>query len=116
MKLRVPIHVYRLRYPNSPNAPEMLWEWDKPHIDRLLWNALTFGRTVVQCAFVDWHTLVAANERIWETAYQPRALYAQWPTWYAWLDEYRALVATTQEVYELQYGVQRDDANIEPSL
>ena len=74
MKLRVPIHAYRLRYPDSPHAPEMLWEWDRPHIDRLRWHALTFGRTVVPCAFIDWNALAAANQRIWETAYQPRTL------------------------------------------
>ena len=26
------LHAYRLRYPDSPNAPEMLWEWKKEHI------------------------------------------------------------------------------------
>jgi hypothetical protein len=42
------IHAYRLVYPESPHVPEMLWEWERPSIDRLLWNAKTFGREVVQ--------------------------------------------------------------------
>jgi hypothetical protein len=29
--------------------------------------------------------------------------------WQAWIAEYRTLVATTQEVYELQYGQKRED-------
>jgi hypothetical protein len=40
----MPIHAYRLEYPDSPHAPEMLWEWQKEYIARLLWNATTFGR------------------------------------------------------------------------
>ena len=24
------IHSYRLVYPDSPHAPEMLWEWERP--------------------------------------------------------------------------------------
>jgi hypothetical protein len=114
MRHRVPIHAYRLVYRDSPHTPERLWEWDTLHIDRLLWNALTFGRTVVQCSFVDCNALVAANQRIWETGYQPRSMFAQWPTWAAWLDEYRTLVATVQEVYEAQHGKKREDANVEP--
>jgi hypothetical protein len=43
----VPIHAYRLVYPDSPHPPEMLWEWEQLPIDRLLWNATTFNREVV---------------------------------------------------------------------
>jgi len=87
----------------------MLWEWDKSHINRLLWHAKTFGRAVVQCSFVDWDAFAQANQRIWTTSYQPRTLYAPWPTWQAWMAEHRALIATVQEVYEAQHGQQRDD-------
>ena len=61
MKLRVPVHAYRLRYPDSPNAPEMLWEWEDPYINHLLWHAKTFEHEVVQCYFVDWHAIAAAH-------------------------------------------------------
>jgi hypothetical protein len=37
----MPLHVYRLEYPDSPPAPEKLWEWEKAHLARLLWNATT---------------------------------------------------------------------------
>ena len=109
MKHRVPIHAYRLVYPDSPHAPDMLWEWDKPHIGRLLWNAMTFGRTVVQCSFVDWDACTQANQRIWEAYYLLRPLYEPWGTWRAWVTEYRTLVATVQEVYKAQYGQKHED-------
>jgi hypothetical protein len=64
MKHRVPIHASRLVYPDSPPAPEMLWEWERPHIDRLLWNATTFGRGVVHCSFLDWDAFEQANQRV----------------------------------------------------
>src|SRR2546425_7436411 len=89
MKHRVPIHASRLVYPDSPHAPEMLWEWERPHIDRLLWNAQPFGRTVVQCSFLHWNALAEANQHIWMTSYLPRPLYEPWDTCQAWLTEYR---------------------------
>jgi hypothetical protein len=46
----MPIQAYRL----VSHAPEMLWEWEGPSIARLLWNAKTFGREVVQRSFADW--------------------------------------------------------------
>jgi hypothetical protein len=109
MTHREPLYAYRLLYPDNPHAPEMLWEWEEPYIHCLLWNAKTFGRTVVQCLFVHWNALAAANQRIWETSYVPRALYAPWESWQAWMAEYRTLVATVQEVYEAQYGQKHDD-------
>ena len=97
-----PIHAYRLAYADSPHA-EMLWEWEEPYIDRLLWHANTFGRTVVACDFLHWHALAEANQRIWETYYQLRPAYEPWDTWQSWMAEYRTLVATVQEVYEAQH-------------
>jgi hypothetical protein len=47
----MPIHAYRLEYPDSPHAPEMLWEWQKEYIARLLWNATTFGRELAHQYF-----------------------------------------------------------------
>ena len=85
------IHVYRLVYPDSPHAPEMLWEWERPYVDRLLWNAKTFGCAVVQRYLLSWEALAQENQRIWETYYRPRPLYESWETWRAWLDEYRKL-------------------------
>ena len=104
MRHRAPIHAYRLVYPDSPDGPELLWEWERPHIDRLLWNATTFGREVVHGSFLDWDAFAQANQRIWTTSYQPRTLYAPWDTWQGWMAEYRTLVATVQEVYEAQHG------------
>ena len=65
MPHREPLYAYRLLYPDNPHAPEMLWEWEEPYIHCLLWNAKTFGRTVVQCLFVHGNALAAANQRIW---------------------------------------------------
>ena len=106
MKHRVPIHAYRLIYPDSSQA-EMLWEWEQPYIDRLRWNAKTFGRTVAHCTFLHWNALAEANQRIWETYYRWPA-YEPWESWQAWIAEYRMLVATAQDVYEAQYGKKRD--------
>jgi hypothetical protein len=114
MRHRVPIHAYRLRYQDSSHTPEMLWEWEESYIQHLFWNAKTFGRTVVHCIFLHWNALDAANQRIWETAYLPRALFEPWESWQAWIAEYRTLLAVVQDVYEAQHGVPRDDANVEP--
>jgi hypothetical protein len=109
MTHRKPIHAYRLVYPDSPHASEMLWEWEDPYIHRLLWTAKTFGRTVVQCTFLHWNALAAANQRIWETHYLLRPSHESWNTWQGWMAAYRTLVATVQEVYEAQYDHRRDD-------
>jgi hypothetical protein len=37
-------HAYRLVFRESPQTPERLWEWEKVHVGRLLWNATAFGR------------------------------------------------------------------------
>ena len=47
------IHASKLVSPDSPHAPEMLWEWEQLHIGRLLWNATTFGRELMQQYFPD---------------------------------------------------------------
>ena len=104
MRNCVPIHAYRLRYPDSSHAPEMLWEWERASIDRLLWNAKTFGREVVQRYFADWHALAKENQRLWETDYLLRPAYAPWEGWQAWMDEYRALVCEVQDIYEENHG------------
>src|SRR5438874_9459487 len=103
-----PLHAYRLSYSDSPHAQEMLWEWERPFIDRLLWNAKTFGRQVVQRYFADWHALAQENQRIWE-AYYLWPAYEPCEGWQRWMAEHRTLVATVQEVYEAQYGEKRDD-------
>jgi hypothetical protein len=94
----------------------MLWEWDKVSLARLLWNATTFGRELSHQYFSTWHALAEANQRIWETDYVLCPAYEPWESWQAWIDEYRTLVATAQEVYEAQYGETRDDANMEPYI
>ena len=109
MRHCAPIHAYRLVYPDSPDGPELLWEWERPYIDCLLWNAKTFGRPVVQCTFLHWNALAEANQRIWETYYQLQAAYEPWDTWQIWMAEYRTLVATVQEVYEAQHSRMPND-------
>jgi hypothetical protein len=98
------LHAYRLIYPDSPHAPETLWESEGPYIDRLLWNAMPFGRKVVQRSFADWRALAEENRRIWEAYYLLRPAYEPWDTWQGWMAEYRTLVATAQDVYEAQHG------------
>jgi hypothetical protein len=61
----MPLHAYRLVYPDRPHGSELLWEGERPSIDRLLWKAKTFGREVVQRYFADWHALAEENRRIW---------------------------------------------------
>lgn len=109
MRPSVPIHAYRLRYDDHPAQLEMLWEWEEPYMSHLRWNATTFGRTLVHCIFVHRSALDAANQRIWETSYLPRALFEPWNGWQAWIAEYRTLLAVVQEVYEAQYGGERTD-------
>jgi hypothetical protein len=82
----------------------MLWEWKRPYIDRLLWNAKTFRREVVQRYFADWQALAEENQRIWDIYYLPRPLYEPWETWHAWLDEYRELVRDVQDIYKEHHG------------
>ena len=98
------LRAYRLVYPARPHATPQLWEWQQPSIDRLLWNAQTFGRWVDQRSFGTWDALACANTRIWDTAYAPRVMYELWPTWRAWLEEYRELLVTTQEVYDAHHS------------
>jgi len=104
MKNGVPIHAYRLVYPHSPHAPEILWEWDKVYIARLLWNATAFGRELSHQYFPTWNALAEANQRIWEAYYVLRPAYASWESWQAWLDEYRELVRDAQALYEEYHG------------
>jgi hypothetical protein len=81
------IHAYRLRYPDNPHAHEMLWEWERPSVDRLLWNAKTFGREVVQRYCADQDTLAEENQRIWHVYALPRPACEPWDTWQAWMTE-----------------------------
>ena len=97
------VQAYRLVYPPYPSAPHQLWEWQQPWVDRLVWNAATFGRQVELRGFRTWEALERENTRIWEHAYRPRAAYALWPTWLGWLEEYRELLITTKEVYEAHH-------------
>jgi hypothetical protein len=71
----MPIHVYRLVYHESPQTPERLWEWERPHIDRLLWNAKTFHCEVVQRYVLDGDDLAQENQRLWETHSLSHGLY-----------------------------------------
>jgi hypothetical protein len=45
------LHAYRLVYPDSPHGPERLWEGEKVHVGRLLWNATVFGRELTHRYF-----------------------------------------------------------------
>jgi len=88
------VQAYRLVYPPDPSAPPQFWEWQQPWIDHLAWNAATFGRQVELRGFRTWEALKRENTHIWEHVYRPRAAYALWPTWLAWLAEYRELLIT----------------------
>src|SRR3989454_3474346 len=103
-KRRMPIHAYRLVYPDSPHAPEMLWEWEEPYIQLLIDNARTFQRTVVQRYFPTWDDLEQENRCIWETYYLPCPLYQLSETWRAWLDEYREIVRDVQDMMKEHSG------------
>ena len=103
------LHAYRLLYPDGPHTPEMLWEWERPHIALLLWNATVFGRELMHRHFLTWEALAQENQWIWETSYLPRPLFATWATWHAWLDEYRELVRDVQEMYEEHHGQMCND-------
>ena len=116
MKPRAPIYAYRLRYPDSPNAPEKLWKWDRLHIDRLRWHALTFGRdgcAVLLCRLERARTCkpaylgdrLSATDAVCALAYLA-GMARRVPD----------ARATTQEVYEPQYGEKREDPNVEPEL
>jgi hypothetical protein len=112
MKKDVPVHAYRLVYPGSSRAPEMLWEWDKVSLARLLWNAAMFGRELAHQYFLTWNALAEENQRIWDTDYRPRGAYEPWESWQAWLAEYRTLLATAQEVYEAPYGPRSKESRL----
>jgi hypothetical protein len=90
------IHAYRLVYPDSPHAPEQLWEWEAPYVHALIQNARIFNREVVQRYFADWNAFATENQRIWETYYQPRPFYEPWESWLAWMAEYREIVRDVQ--------------------
>ena len=105
----MPIHAYRLVYPDSPHAPEMLWEWEEPHIQMIIQNAQTFHREVEEYDFSDREALAQENQQIWETYYLPRPLYEPWDTWRAWLAEYREIVHDVQDIYEEHSGRMNDD-------
>ena len=92
------LHAYRLTYPDSPHAPEMLWEWEEPYIRMLIENARIFHRKVVQRYFLTWDDLAQANQRIWETYYLARPLYQLSETWRVWLDEYREILCDVQDM------------------
>lgn len=103
------LHAYRLLSSESEHAcgPDSLWEWNNPWMQHLVWHARTFRRRVVQRYFVTWQALDAANTHLWDTAYAPHACYAPWPTWHAWLLEYRELLVSIREVYEAHHGPRR---------
>ena len=109
MTPRQPLRAYRLTHPESPAAPEGLWEWEEPYVHRLLWFAKTFGWTVVECTFLNLNAFAEANRRIWEAHYRFRAASAPWDTWQGWMAASRTQVATVHEVYAAQFGQQCDD-------
>ena len=105
----MPIHAYRLVYPDSPHAPEMLWEWERPSIARLLWNATAFRRELAHRYFPTWDAVAEENQRIWEVYSLPRPAYEPWDTWRVWLDEYREIVRDVQDIYEEHHGRRHND-------
>ncbi len=105
----MPLHAYHLVFGESPQTPERLWEWEKVHVGRLLWNATAFGRELTHRYFLTWDALAQENQRIWEMHYLPRPLYEPWKTWNAWLDEYRELVRDAQDIYEKHHGHRHND-------
>jgi hypothetical protein len=98
------LHAYRLVDASTPDAQDSLWEWHQPWIDHLLWHARTFDRQIVQRYFATWQALDRANTQLWEIAYAPAARYAPWPTWQAWLIDYRELLVITRDMYEGHHG------------
>ena len=107
-------HAYRLLYRESLDAPDSLWEWHQPWIDHLLWHARTFGREVVHCYFATWQALDRANTRLWETTDAPWARSARWPTWHAWLVDYREWLVITRDGYEGHPGSREQSATLCP--
>ena len=98
------LHAYRLLYPDSPHAPERLWEWEKEHLARLLWHATVLGRELTHRYFLTWEALAQDNQRIGQVYYLPRPLYEPWKPWRAWRDEYREWVRDVQERSSLWRG------------
>jgi hypothetical protein len=109
----MPLHAYRLAYPDSPQTPERLWEWDKVSIARLFWNATACGRALTHRYFLTWDALAEENQRIWETSYLPCPRYESWAAWQAWLDEYRELVRDVQDIYEEHHGRKHNNRRAE---
>ena len=95
---------YRLVYPDSPDMPPRLWEWEEFHIRALFKNAGAFHQQMVQSSFLDWDALAQENQHIWDTYYSSRDLYELWGTWSVWLDEYRRIVRDMQNIYEEHNG------------
>src|SRR5262245_10851749 len=93
---RMLLHAYCLIDPDSPHAPEMCWEWMRPHMHSLLRHAKLFHRQVTQQYFT-WDALMQENQRIWTVPYVPRPCYQPWETWQAWLEESRAIVRDVEE-------------------
>ena len=98
------VHAYRLVYLPTPSAPDPLWEWQQPWIDHLLWHVRTFSRQVELWWFPSGDALDRANTRLWAMTYAPRLQYEPWPTWQAWLAEYRELLVSMRAVYEAHHG------------
>ncbi len=103
------LHAYRLVYPDSPHAPEMLWEWEEPYIQMLIDNARTFQREVVERIFPTWDDLAQENRRIWETYYLPHPLYQLSERWQGWMSEYREIVRDVQDMLKEHSGRIRTD-------
>jgi len=100
----------------ATHAPEMLWEWEKQYIARLLWNATTFGRELAHRYFSNWNALAEENQRIWETYYLPRPLYQPWDSWQGWMAEYREIVRDVQNIYEEHHGRRGKDPILSTSI
>ena len=103
------LHAYRLAYPDSPHAPERLWEWEKEHLARLLWNATVFERELMHRYFLTWEALAQENKRIWKAYYMQRPPYEPWKSWLAWDEEYSTIVREVQEITAAHQGRRCND-------
>ena len=57
----MPLHAYRLVYPDRLHGSELRWEWAKEHITRLFWNAATFERELARQYCLTWNSLAEEN-------------------------------------------------------
>ena len=103
------LHASRLVSAESPKTPERLWEWEKVHVGRLLWNATAFGRELTHRYFPTWDALVQENERIWKAYYMQRPPYEPWKSWLAWDEEYSTIVREVQEITAAHQGRRCND-------